>query len=81
MKNLIIALTLSVISSASFANGFSPWDDRGVIASQGENVTFDSAATDTGFAPWRERASDEAFADEQGIAMDIVDRNVFRPWS
>ena len=81
MKNLIIALALSVVSSASFANGFNPWDDRGVTTSQGENISLDNAATDIGFAPWRERADDETFANEQGIAMDIVDSNVFRPWS
>ena len=81
MKNLIIALTLSVISSASFADGFSPWDDRGVTASQADQLDLNHTTSDAGFAPWRERASDPAFANEKGIAMDILERNVFRPWS
>ena len=81
MKNLVIALALSVVSSASLANGFSPWDDRGVAANQADQTSFSALEHNTGFAPWRDQLETNAFANEKGIALDIVDQNIFRPWS
>ena len=81
MKNLIIALALSLVSSASFANGFSPWDDRGIAASNADQTSFSALENNTGFAPWRDQVDHDTFANEKGIALDIVDQNVFRPWS
>ena len=80
MKKLIITIALTITSSAAFANGFSPWDERTVSADIVETNGAPQAAT-TGFAPWQTHANHTAFADEKGIAMDIKVQNVFRPWS
>ncbi|MGR8950488.1 MAG: hypothetical protein ACU84Q_20790 [Gammaproteobacteria bacterium] len=81
MNKLIIALTLSVISSASFADGFRPWDERVETQSQGEPMSFNMTVNAPGFAPWRDGIDSNAFTNEKGVAMDIVEQNVFRPWS
>ncbi|MEM7465323.1 MAG: hypothetical protein AAF387_00390 [Pseudomonadota bacterium] len=79
MKNLIIALSLTVASSASFANGFSPWEERGVAPTAQD--AYAATVENTGFAPWRVVGGNDTFANEEGIAMDIEENNIFRPWS
>ena len=81
MKNLIIALSLTLVSSASFANGFSPWEERGVTATTSQEASFEAATNNAGFAPWRDRDHQSVFANEKGVAMEIVEKNIFRPWS
>ena len=81
MKNLIIALSLTLASTASFANGFSPWENRDALPSAADDNTRQISRVTTGFAPWRDQGEREVFAEEKGIAMDIVERNIFRPWS
>ncbi|MEM7468289.1 MAG: hypothetical protein AAF387_15570 [Pseudomonadota bacterium] len=81
MKNLVIALALTLASSASFANGFSPWENRAVNADAQVANNYEVAIDNAGFAPWRDQLATDTFANEHGIAMDIVEQNIFRPWS
>ena len=80
MKNIIIALALTVVSSASFANGFSPWEDRVAVQDKVESTGYTNSVS-IGFAPWQERDNADVFANEHGVAMEIKARNIFRPWS
>ena len=81
MKKAIITLSLALASSASFANGFSPWEDRGITASVADQTSDEISNENIGFAPWRDRETREAFTQETGIVMDIAEPNIFRPWS
>ena len=81
MRNLIIAITLSLVSSAAFANGFSPWDTRGVAKEHHQNDSFDVTGHSFGFAPWALRENRVVFASEKGIAIELIEQNIFRPWS
>ena len=80
MNKLIIALALTIVSGTSFANGFSPWEDRTTV----QDIVSVSGTIDTapaGFAPWEERVNNAAFASEVGMAMEIEAGSIFRPWS
>ena len=81
MKKTIITLSLALASSVSFANGFSPWEDREITASAADQTGYESSNANIGFAPWRDQETREAFAHETGIVMDIAEPNIFRPWS
>ena len=81
MRNLIIAIALSLVSSASFANGFSPWDQRQVVGDQSQESSINLSVIRTGFAPWAEFENKTSFENEQGIAIEITEQNIFRPWS
>ena len=81
MKKAIITLSLALVSSVSFANGFSPWEDRGIAVSVADQTRPEISDENIGFAPWRDQERREAFAEESGIVMDIAAPNIFRPWS
>lgn len=81
MRNIIIAVALTFASSASFANGFSPWNERAISAASDHSISQSAAVEYTGFAPWRDRNVQDTFNNEIGVVMDIAERNIFRPWS
>ncbi len=81
MRNLIIAITLSFVSSASFANGFNPWDQRQVVGERAQESSIKVSVNRTGFAPWAELEHRASFDNEHGIAIEITEPNIFRPWS
>ena len=81
MKKLIIAISLTLASSATFANGFSPWQDRYTLTDSAVADGRHINAENVGLAPWRDQEAKGAFAEEKGVAMEIVEHNIFRPWS
>lgn len=81
MRNLIIAMALSFVSSTAFANGFSPWDSRGVVGEHQHSDSVDLIGKSIGFAPWATRGNRAVFANEKGIAIELIEPNIFRPWS
>ncbi len=81
MRNLIIAITLSFLSSAAFADGFNPWDQRQVVQDQNQENVISLNGQRTGFAPWAELENRASFENENGIAIEITEQNIFRPWS
>ena len=77
MKNLLIALTLSVLSSAASADAFAPWDARMPAADRVD--TQPAMVQPGGFAPWRDRSVRLDMPD--GVQLGAMPRSVFRPWS
>jgi len=79
MKALTFVILLGT-STATMAEGFKPWDVRGVHADAGVTPAAAAAVTETSFRPWdrREVASD---ANEVDAMVGRPGGNVFRPWS
>lgn len=79
MTKLLIALTLTIAAQSSFAQGFAPWEARGVA----HEMKADPAATiaPTGFAPWRDRETVMDLSNMPGTAMGADFGSAFRPWS
>jgi len=77
MKNLFIALALSLISTAASADAFAPWDAR--MPADDRADTRAAVVEPVGFAPWRDRAVRLDMPD--GVQLGAMPRSVFRPWS
>ncbi|MEQ8664017.1 MAG: hypothetical protein RLW62_24630 [Gammaproteobacteria bacterium] len=77
MKNLIIALSLTVLSNGAFADTFAPWETRMAPATRADAVAARPAPS--GFAPWRDRAVTIEMPD--ALPIGAVPPSVFRPWS
>ena len=80
MKNLIIALTMSLASQAALAEGFAPWAGHARVIDPPAAAGTGPASAPIGFAPWRERA----------VLPDVIDTetrfgstggSAFRPWT
>lgn len=80
MKILITAITLAIVSSASFADGFNPWENRNVPADHAEESTTENFGP-IGFAPWNQGDKREIFSNQTDIAVESIEQNIFRPWS
>lgn len=79
MTKLLIALCLTVAAQASFAQGFSPWQDR-VVRHEMTSGTAASVAP-TGFAPWRDRETVIEMPSTAAPRMGDAFGSAFRPWS
>ena len=77
MKNLFIALALSLISTAASADAFAPWDAR--MPAVDHTDATPAMVAPSGFAPWRDRAVRLDMPD--GVQLGAMPRSVFRPWS
>lgn len=79
MSKLLIVLCLTAAAQASFAQGFSPWEDRGVR----HEMTGAAAATFApgGFAPWRDRETVIDMPTAPAAHMSDAFGSAFRPWS
>ena len=89
MTKLLIALCLTVAAQASFAQGFSPWQDRvvrhemtsGTAASVAPTGFAPTGFAPTGFAPWRDRETVIEMPSTAAPRMGDAFGSAFRPWS
>jgi len=79
MTKVLIALALSIAAQTSFAQGFAPWETRGVSVEISSGPA--AAVPPSGFALWRDRQTVMDMPDAAGPRMSAIFGSVFRPWS
>ena len=79
MTKILIALTLTFAAQASFAQNFSPWQDR-AIAHEMSSASA-TAVQAGGFAPWRDRETVMDVSSAASSSMSDAFGSAFRPWS
>ncbi len=79
MTKVLIALTLTFAAQASFAQGFSPWQDRAITHEMGSAPAANLEPT--GFAPWRDRETVMDLPSAASSSMSDAFGSAFRPWS
>ncbi|MGR8920516.1 MAG: hypothetical protein ACU85V_12940 [Gammaproteobacteria bacterium] len=78
MNKLIGIFALTLASNVVLAEGFSPWENRGVPADA--TITAGVEVEQAGFAPWRDRAQDTGIETDSVQIGDLMTSG-FRPWS
>lgn len=79
MRNIIIAITVTLGTHRAIAQEFAPWEARGV--SRETNVGASATSAPVGFAPWRDRRVVKDTGASVATRMSDAFSSVFRPWS